>query len=76
MSGTRLAYPCVDWSERRDHLAGPLAVALLAHGIARGWLRRHADSRAVSLTPPGRKALAALLDAAGRNDRAAHDARA
>lgn len=61
LSGTRLAYPCVDWSERRDHLAGPLAVALLAHGMARGWLRRHADSRAVSLTPAGRRALAPLL---------------
>ncbi len=69
--GARLAYPCIDWSERRDHLAGPLAVALLAHGIARGWLRRHADSRAVSVTPRGRRALAPLLDQASRREPAA-----
>jgi len=71
LGGARLAYPCVDWSERRDHLAGPLAVALLAHGIARGWLRRHADSRAVSVTPDGRRALAPLLDQASRREQAA-----
>ena len=71
LGGARLAYPCVDWSERRDHLAGPLAVALLAHGIARGWLRRHADSRAVSVTPGGRRALAPLLDQASRREQAA-----
>ncbi len=35
-----IAYPCVDWSERRDHFAGPLAVALLTHFVDRGWLAR------------------------------------
>ena len=54
----RFAYPCLDWSERRDHLAGGLAVAMLEHGIGRGWLRRSEGSRAVALTPPGAKALA------------------
>ena len=29
--GSRFAYPCMDWSERKDHLAGTLARALLAH---------------------------------------------
>lgn len=41
----RLAYPCLDWSERRDHLAGSLATALLDHFIARRWLT---DARTVS----------------------------
>jgi hypothetical protein len=41
----RLAYPCLDWSERRDHLAGNLATALLDHFIARRWLT---DARTAS----------------------------
>ena len=57
----RIAYPCLDWSERRDHLAGKLASALLAHFIERGWLRRIGSERALELTPPGQQALAPLL---------------
>ena len=56
-----LVYPCVDWSERRDHFAGPLAVALLEHFFARRWLTRIADSRALSMTPKGRQVLEPLL---------------
>ncbi|MFT3820308.1 MAG: helix-turn-helix transcriptional regulator [Rubrivivax sp.] len=57
----RLAYGCLDWSERRDHLAGRLGRALLSHALDQGWLRRHAGERALQLTPRGRQALAALL---------------
>jgi DNA-binding transcriptional ArsR family regulator len=57
----RYAYPCLDWSERRDHLAGRFATALLDRGLAAGWLRRVADSRALQLTPAGRTALAPWL---------------
>ena len=57
----RLAYPCLDWSERRDHLAGKLASGLLAHFIERGWMRRVEGERALALTPPGRQALAPWL---------------
>jgi DNA-binding transcriptional ArsR family regulator len=57
----RVAYPCLDWSERRDHLAGKLASGLLTHFIERGWLRRIGAERALELTPPGRVALAAVL---------------
>lgn len=59
----RFAYPCLDWSERRDHLAGTLAVSLLELSIERGWLRRVDGSRALRLTPPGAKALQPWLDA-------------
>jgi len=63
-SGTRrYAYRCLDWSERRDHLAGGLAAALLGHAIERGWLRRQPESRALTLTPPGRQALARWVEA-------------
>ncbi len=57
----RIAYPCLDWSERRDHLAGKLASGLLTHFIERGWLRRIGSERALELTPPGQQALAALV---------------
>ena len=59
--GRRLAYRCLDWSERRDHLAGTLPKALLTHCLQQGWLRRYADERALEVTPPGRLRLAALL---------------
>lgn len=49
----RLLYDCVDWSERRDHFAGPLAVAWLEAFVERGWLRRESGSRALSVTPLG-----------------------
>jgi DNA-binding transcriptional ArsR family regulator len=62
-SARRFAYPCLDWSERRDHLAGGLAVALLEHSVERGWLRRVEGSRALKLTPSGERALARWLTA-------------
>lgn len=57
----RSLYGCLDWSERRDHFAGPLAVALLEGFLARGWLQRRRDSRALTLTPTGRARFDALL---------------
>ncbi|RZL32808.1 MAG: transcriptional regulator [Rubrivivax sp.] len=57
----RLLYDCVDWSERRDHFAGPLAVAWLEAMTMRGWVRRLADSRQLQPTPPGLAALHGLL---------------
>ncbi|WP_242671338.1 ArsR/SmtB family transcription factor [Hylemonella gracilis] len=52
----RYAYRCLDWSERRDHLAGQLADGLLQHFLERGWLRR-GTGRAIELTPTGQQAL-------------------
>jgi DNA-binding transcriptional ArsR family regulator len=60
----RFAYPCLDWSERRDHLAGSLASALLEHCLERRWLQRTPGSRAIVLTPAGRDALGPWLGAA------------
>src|SRR5919202_1164606 len=48
-----LARRCLDWSERRDHLAGALGAAVFATWTARGWVVRQADSRAVRLTSVG-----------------------
>jgi len=60
-SAARVAYGCIDWSERREHLAGPLAVALLAHFTELGWLRRRAGDRALEWTPLGQQALGAWV---------------
>lgn len=58
----RFAYGCLDWSERRDHLAGSLAIQLLQHFEAQGWLRRgHGGDRALTATPAGRRHLLPYL---------------
>lgn len=53
----KLAYPCIDWSERRPHLAGALGSALLKLGMDRQWLRRSLEDRALIVTPKGRREL-------------------
>jgi DNA-binding transcriptional ArsR family regulator len=52
----RFAYRCLDWSERRDHLAGQLADEIYLHFTRVGWLRR-ATGRSLELTPSGRQEL-------------------
>lgn len=54
----RLAYRCMDWSERQDHLAGALAKALLDHYLRQGWLQTDKESRALRVTPKGDRHLA------------------
>ena len=52
----RFAYRCLDWSERRDHLAGQLADEMYQHFTEAGWLRRGAG-RVVEITPRGAQEL-------------------
>lgn len=52
---------CLDWSERRHHLAGPLGAALLQGFIRRGWVERDAKSRALIFSPDGLAAFDAYL---------------
>ena len=52
----RFAYRCLDWSERRDHLAGQLADEIYQHFTEAGWLRR-AAGRAVEVTVSGQQEL-------------------
>ncbi|WP_243060873.1 helix-turn-helix transcriptional regulator [Nocardioides sp. SR21] len=55
------ARPCLDWTERRPHLAGALAAAITGSLVERAWfVRRAADSRALRLTDAGRAGLEAL----------------
>lgn len=57
-----LCRACLDWSERRHHLAGALGAALLARYLEQGWLRRRAHSRALIVTARGRRGLEAFVE--------------
>src|ERR1043166_3084316 len=50
-----LCRPCLDWSERRPHLAGGIGAALCAHSFAKDWIRRIPGTRAVAVTPKGQR---------------------
>jgi DNA-binding transcriptional ArsR family regulator len=54
-SGRVLCRPCLDWSERRMHLAGIVGAVICSHSLATGWTRRMADTRAVLITPKGER---------------------
>ncbi|MEJ5989706.1 helix-turn-helix transcriptional regulator [Ramlibacter sp. PS3R-8] len=45
--------PCLDWGERRMHLAGRVGVLLCKHCLQQGWLLQHPKSRALTLAPSG-----------------------
>jgi DNA-binding transcriptional ArsR family regulator len=52
-----LARACLDWSERRYHLAGALGAALTRSLLDREWVERVRGSRALRVTSGGRRAL-------------------
>jgi len=54
--------PCMDWSERRHHLAGSLGAALLSRLQELKWAARDKNSRVIKFTPRGQRA---FLDAVG-----------
>jgi DNA-binding transcriptional ArsR family regulator len=45
--------PCLDWSERRPHLAGAVGAGIMSRCFELGWTRRDSRSRAVTITPDG-----------------------
>jgi DNA-binding transcriptional ArsR family regulator len=57
----KFAYPCLDWSERRPHLGGALAAALLKVSLKRKWVVEDLDSRALEITPYGRREMRTRL---------------
>ncbi len=56
-----LLRPCMDWTERRHHLAGGLGAALADEFLRRDWVRRQEGSRIVTVTPSGHAGLAEWL---------------
>ena len=59
--GRPLCRTCLDWSERRPHLAGRLGAALCDHLLRKGWIERVKDSRAIAVTPTGSAGFAAVF---------------
>ncbi len=53
--------PCLDWSERKPHVAGRLGALLCSHCLDQGWLMRKAGGRALTVTVSGAVALRDLL---------------
>ncbi|MEV6961609.1 winged helix-turn-helix domain-containing protein [Streptomyces sp. NPDC051207] len=56
-----LARACLDWTERRPHLAGVAGAALCRHALDTGWCVRIGSERAVRVTASGETALSTLL---------------
>jgi DNA-binding transcriptional ArsR family regulator len=50
--------PCLDWSERRWHLAGAVGAALCNRCIDLHWIERAQGTRALTITPKGRRGFA------------------
>jgi DNA-binding transcriptional ArsR family regulator len=55
------ARPCLDWTERRPHLAGALGAGIAHHLLEREWLTRRPGSRALRVTDDGRSQLRDLF---------------
>jgi DNA-binding transcriptional ArsR family regulator len=60
-TGRPLVRGCLDWTERRTHLAGLAGARMCQYFFARGYLTRIGTGRAVRVTPAGRSAIADLL---------------
>ena len=69
-----LCRACLDWSERRPHLAGSLGATVAALAVRRGWCRRDGPSRTVTFAPGGAEALMDLASPDGRTGPGVRDA--
>ncbi|QGV81431.1 ArsR/SmtB family transcription factor [Streptomyces ficellus] len=56
-----VARGCLDWTERKPHLAGVAGAALCRHALEAGWCVRIGSERAVKVTADGERALHGLL---------------
>jgi DNA-binding transcriptional ArsR family regulator len=59
--GRTYCRPCMDWSERKMHVAGRLGAMICAHCVDQGWLTRKTGSRALSISAAGATTLRELL---------------
>ena len=57
-----LAKQCLDWSERRPHIAGQIGAMLLSDMFERNWFRKIQFSRELIVTPKGKKEMSGLLN--------------
>lgn len=57
-----LCRPCLDWSERKPHLAGAIAAALLQRFQTLGWIKAMPQGRALEILPKGRLGFEQVFD--------------
>lgn len=50
-----LCRPCLDWSERRIHIAGVLGAAICNRSLEADWVRRAPTGRIVTISPKGQQ---------------------
>jgi DNA-binding transcriptional ArsR family regulator len=67
-SARPLCRACLDWSVRRNHLAGALGAGLLQALYARGWARRRSGTRVVEFTRGGETAFRRAFGVESRAD--------
>jgi DNA-binding transcriptional ArsR family regulator len=53
--------PCVDWTERRPHIGGAVGAAIASRCFDLKWVERVGGSRALTITPAGRRGLMSAL---------------
>ena len=53
--------PCMDWSERRHHLAGALGTAMLSRFCELNWVTRSTNSRVIRITPLGERSIQSIF---------------
>src|SRR5499427_7767524 len=70
-STRRLCRLCLDWTERRPHLAGAVGAAITRRCFDLGWIERMEGSHAVAVTASGRRGLQKMfgVDASEPGDR-------
>jgi len=54
--------PCVDWTERRAHIGGAVGAALATRCFELKWIEHMRDSRALTVTPAGRRGLMEIFE--------------
>ena len=65
--------PCLDWTERRPHIGGAVGAALAQRCFDLKWIERLRDTRALTVTPAGRRGLMEHFALADSCDRAGLD---
>lgn len=60
-SGRLLCRACLDWTERRPHIAGLVGQVLFEHSLKSGWVRRRSGTRALDITHDGKLAYRTLF---------------
>lgn len=63
-----LCRACLDWSERRWHLAGSVGAALWHHALESEWVRRRAGTRALDVTKRGAAELRTIFGIVQRTE--------